>query len=193
MNKEKEVKLLLKTGITVAFIALSFLGTLLIRIPIPGAGYVNLGDTFVMMAGVFFGPLIGFMTGLVGPALADLIGFPSFVPATAVVKGVEGLAVGLLAHRTKRISAKAFGLAVGVAVIVAGYFVFEAYVYPALAESIPFFGVTDYSAAIIELGPNALQGGVSAVITLAICRLFQRDAEPELTIAGENGVKKDAE
>lgn len=173
MEKEKEVALLLKTGITVAFIALSFLGTLLIRVPVPGAGYVNLGDTFVMLAAVYFGPLTGFLTGLVGPALADLIGFPQFVPATAIVKGFEGLLVGLIAHRANRLGIKAVGLAVGVIVIVAGYFAFEAYIYPAIGATIPFFAVTDFKAAVIEIVPNIVQGAASAVITLAICRIFQ--------------------
>lgn len=174
MEKEREVTLLLRTGITVAFIALSFLGTLLIRLPVPGTGgYFNLGDAFVMLAAMFFGPLTGLLTGLVGPALADLIGFPQFVPATAIVKGLEGLLVGLICHRSERLGVKAAGLGLGVVVIVAGYFLFEAFIYPAVGETVPFFAVTDIRAAVVEIGPNAMQGVISAVITLAIWRLFK--------------------
>jgi hypothetical protein len=63
---------------------------------------------------------------------------------------------------------------VGVLVLVGGYFVFEAFVYPLLAKSIPFFAVTDLKAAIAEIVPNLLQGGVSAVIALGILRVFHR-------------------
>ena len=57
--------------------------------------------------------------------------------------------------------------------LVSGYFVFEAFVYPLLAEAIPFFAVTDLKAAIAEIIPNLLQGVISAVIAFGICRLFQ--------------------
>lgn len=186
MQKEKEVAVLLKTGITVAFIALSFLGTLLLRVPIPGAGYFNLGDAFVMLAAVFFGPLTGLLTGMIGPALADLIGFPPFVPATAIVKGLEGLLVGLIAHRSRRAGVTALGLGAGVLVIVAGYFLFEALIYPAVGEFIPFFLVTDLKAAVIEIAPNTLQGVVSALITLAVWRVF-KGKDPEHDAPAANG------
>jgi hypothetical protein len=52
--------------------------------------------------------------------------------------------------------------------------VFEALIYPLLARLIPFFAVTDFKAAIAEIGPNLLQGGISAVIALGILRVFRR-------------------
>jgi len=55
---------------------------------------------------------------------------------------------------------------------VAGYYVFEAMVYPALAQSVPFYGVTDAKAALAEIVPNLLQGVLSAVIAFGIWRVF---------------------
>lgn len=174
MQQEREISMLLKTGITVAFIALAFLGTLLVRLPIPATGgYFNLGDTFVMLAAMFFGPLTGLLTGLIGPTLADFIGFPQFVPATATVKGLEGLIVGLIAYKYGNFSLKVIGLVLGIIVIAAGYFVFEAFIYPFVGQYVPFFAVTDIRAAFLELIPNIAQGLISAVISLAIWRLFK--------------------
>ena len=63
-------------------------------------------------------------------------------------------------------------------IIVGGYYVFEAIIYPALAKSIPFFGVTDPKAALAEIVPNLLQGGISAVIAFGIWRVFRRSSNP---------------
>jgi uncharacterized membrane protein len=175
LNQTNQMQQLLRVGVTVAFITLSFLGTMVIRIPIPASGgYFNLGDTFVMAAALLYGPLVGGVVGLVGPALADAVGFPQFILATGVVKGLEGLLIGILKGRPAHTSRVLTALAAGVAVLVGGYFVFEAYIYPLLARSIPFFGVTDRAAALAELVPNLLQGVLSAVIAFGIWKVFDR-------------------
>ena len=51
---------------------------------------------------------------------------------------------------------------------------FEAFIYPMLAQTIPFFGVTDAKAALAEIIPNLLQGGISAIIAFGIWRVFRR-------------------
>jgi len=65
-------------------------------------------------------------------------------------------------------------LVVGIFILVAGYFVFEAYIYPMLAKTVRFFGVTDAKAALAEIIPNLLQGVISAVIAFGIWRVFRR-------------------
>jgi uncharacterized membrane protein len=177
MTTASEVKWLVNVGIVAAFATLAFVGTTVIRIPIPATGgYFNLGDTFVMAAALLNGPLVGGLVGLIGPALADAIGFPQFILATAVVKGLEGLAVGVIGGNAPENSLirPALGLAVGIMILVAGYLVFEAWIYPGLAQKIPFFGVTDAKAALAEIIPNFLQGIISAVIAFGIRRVFRR-------------------
>ena len=176
MTQNKEMNTLFQVGIVAAFATLAFIGTLIIRIPIPvTGGYFNLGDTFVMAAALLYGPLVGALVGAIGPAAADAVGFPQFILATAVVKGVEGLAVGLIggtssSARWRQIAA----LAVGVVILVAGYYIFEAAIYPALAQAVPFFGVTDAKAALAEIPPNLLQGVLSAVVAYGIYKVFNR-------------------
>ena len=173
MPEQSRTAELYRVGIIAAFTALAFVGTTVVRIPIPATGgYFNLGDTFVMAAALLYGPWVGALVGMIGPALADAIGFPQFVLATAVVKFCEGGVVGLLAGRGKRYSPVP-ALAAGIAVLVLGYFVFEAWVYPWLGRSMPFFAVTDPRAALAEIPPNLLQGVLSAMIAFGIARLLR--------------------
>jgi uncharacterized membrane protein len=175
VKSNTQMKQLVLVGVTAAFATLAFLGTTVIRIPIPASGgYFNLGDTFVMAAALLYGPLVGGLVGAIGPAMADALGFPQFILATAVVKGVEGLLIGLIIGSRKRPWRAVIALAGGVLVLVGGYYIFEAYLYPLLARSIPFFGVTDAAAALAELVPNLLQGGISAVIAFGIWKILAR-------------------
>jgi uncharacterized membrane protein len=176
MSEKSDVKQLVNVGIIAAFATLSFIGTLVIRIPIPATGgYFNLGDTFVMIAALLYGPVIGAAVGLIGPALADAVGYPQFILATAIVKGLEGLLVGWIGGRSTGVTMvkPVIALVLGIAVLVIGYFVFEAAIYPLLGKTIPFFKVTTLEAAIAELFPNLLQGTISAFIAFGIWRVFR--------------------
>ena len=142
-----------KTGVVAALIALTTLGTLLIRIPIPITnGYFNIGDVFVILAALWLGPRAGFLVGAIGPTIADAIGFPQFILATFIIKGLEGLVVGLIGGGMKNYTFKRRALAatVGGLIIVIGYFVFEAYIYPYIGIYISFFKITDIGGAIAE-------------------------------------------
>ena len=180
MPESSEVKQLFNVGIVAAFSTLAFVGTTVIRIPIPATGgYFNLGDTFVMVAALLYGPAIGGLVGFIGPALSDAIGFPQFILATAVVKGVEGIVIGFISTGAKgdSLAKPVLALLAGIGILVGGYFVFEAYIYPALGKTIPFFKVTDAKAALAEIVPNLLQGTISAIIALGIWRIFTRKVE----------------
>jgi len=176
MPEGSEARKLFQIGIIAAFATLAFAGTLVLRVPIPATGgYFNLGDTFVMVAALLYGPLVGACVGLIGPAAADAVGFPQYILATAVVKSIEGGLVGLIGHSrnaSRKPATVALALAVGVVILAAGYFLFEAVIYPALGKSIPFFAVTDAKAALAEIGPNLLQGAISAVVAFGIRQVF---------------------
>ena len=74
------------------FIALNFVVTYWIQIPIPATGgYINIGDVAVMFTALLFGPIIGGIAGGVGPMLADAFSpWVIYAPATLVIKGIEG-------------------------------------------------------------------------------------------------------
>jgi len=185
MASDRQVRILFHIGVVTAFATLSFVGTTIIRIPIPATGgYFNLGDTFIMASALLYGPIAGLFTGLIGPTLSDAIGFPQFMLATAVVKSVEGFVVGLIGstlNKRQSYTSTTVALFLGVVILVCGYFVFEAVVYPILATKAPFFGVTDADAAIAEVFPNGLQGFLSAIITFGIWRVLKPKVTQQLT------------
>jgi len=161
------------TGIVGGLIALTALSTLLLRIPIPATtGYFNIGDVFVIFSGLWLGPLAGALVGAIGPSIADAIGFPVYIPATFATKGMEGLVVGLIASMggQRNIKIKVVAAFCGGVTVVVGYFLFQAFIYPAVGNTIPAFAITDIGAAMVELVPNMVQGLVGALGGLALWR-----------------------
>ena len=91
------VKTVTMTGVLTG---LACVVTIYTRIPTPVLqGMFNLGDAVILVAAMMFGPKVGATVGAVGPALANILaGSYLFAPITFVVKGLEGLVVGLLAR-----------------------------------------------------------------------------------------------
>ena len=79
---------------TAAFAALACAATMVVKVPSPTGGYMNLGDTVVLLSGYLLGPGWGALAGSIGPALADvLLGAPLYAPATLAIKaGMAALA-----------------------------------------------------------------------------------------------------
>jgi uncharacterized membrane protein len=156
-------------------IALVFLATYFTRIPTPlPGGYFNLGDAVIMLASVLLGPVGGLTAGAVGSALADLAaGALLFVPITFIVKGVEGLAVGLMTVQIRKTSAIRHGrmiaaVSAGAVIMILGYFLAEAFLLGIFDEA---FGLT---AAVAEILPNGVQGILSAVLGYVLVLIFSK-------------------
>lgn len=134
------------------FIAMTVVMTLIIRIPIPFAqGYVNIGDSILLLSGMLLGPAGGFWIGGIGSALADLFtGYSFYAPITFLVKGIEGLLCGwifLKMNRTKPI----------MSALIAGIWMAIGYV---LGDWI-LFGL---AAGIAAFPMNLMQGIVGAIL-----------------------------
>lgn len=79
------------------FAALSCVATMVLQIPSPMSGYVNLGDCFVLLSGIFLGPVWGFLAAGTGSMMADILtGYAHYAPGTFLIKGLMALAVCLL-------------------------------------------------------------------------------------------------
>ena len=111
------------------FAALGCVSTTVIKVPSPTGGYMNLGDTAVLLGAYFLGPAYGALAGGTGPALADLLGgYPMYVPGTLVIKAVTAVTAGLLYRLLRRRGTPgviACGAA-GEAVMVLGYWLYDA-------------------------------------------------------------------
>ena len=83
-NKNATQKLVLAALLA----ALTCVATMIITIPSPLKGYLNLGDSVVLLAGWMLSPVYGFLAAGLGSALADMFsGYVIYAPATFVING----------------------------------------------------------------------------------------------------------
>lgn len=115
--------------------AMTCIATMIIKIPTPTFGYIHLGDGFVLLCGIILGPLPGALAAGVGSMFSDIFsGYASFAPATLIIKaltaGIAGLLFRFVNRRksttTGRMGAVIAGGLIGEAVMVTGYFAYEA-------------------------------------------------------------------
>lgn len=143
--------------------ALTYVATSIVQIPSPMQGYVNLGDCIVLLSGWILGPWWGAAAGGIGSMLVDLLGgYMSFVPGTLIIKFLDAMAAALIvkALGRKTYSYVVGGLA-GEAIMVAGYFVYEA-----LALQL---GMGAAAGVLANVG----QGAVGLVIALVLMALLK--------------------
>lgn len=141
------------------FASLTTVMTLLFRIPIPSAqGYVNIGDTILLLAALILGPAAGFWAGAIGSALADMIaGYAMYIPFTFFVKGLEGLFAGFLYKKTGKIYFAVFIPAIW---MTAGYFLTDWFLY-------------GLAAAFAASPMNLLQGIVGAAFAIILYKVLR--------------------
>ncbi len=151
------------------FTALCCVATMMIRIPTVGTnGYVNIGDTIVLLSAWMLGGVYGMAAAGLGSAMADLLaGYTQYVPGTFVIKFLMALvAIMVFNFMTKLVKVKFVSYIVsGVlaeTVMVVGYFLYESTLLGyglAAASSIPgnmIQGVTCLVLGVVAI--NALEG-----------------------------------
>ena len=114
---------------TALFVALGYVATTVLMIPSPTGGYLNLGDTVVLLGAYLLGPVYGAIAAGLGPALADLLsGYGIYVPATLVIKSLMGLTAAFL---YQKLGKRTWSLVVcGVAaeaIMVVGYCLYDGF------------------------------------------------------------------
>ncbi|MGI6090118.1 MAG: ECF transporter S component [Saccharofermentanales bacterium] len=149
--------------------ALTTVATLLVQIPTPSRGFLNMGDVVVLVSAWVLGPVYGSAAAGIGSMLADLIaGYTMFAPGTLIIKGLVALIAATLFSALKfkgsggRILARIISGTVGELFMVLGYFIYE--------------------AIILGMGPGALagvpgnlgQGAFGLVAGFAIITLLER-------------------
>lgn len=151
-----------KLTLIAMFIALTALATMVILIPIPATkGYLNIGDTLLICAGLLLGKTVGGIVGGIGSALADILsGYAFYAPITLVVKGLEGYVAGALNEKTN--------LPPIVSAIVAGFIMALGYF---LAEGIILY---NFPTALASFVPNILQGIAGAVLATILYPILQK-------------------
>ncbi len=116
----------------------------------------------MLLGAALCGP-VAVPAGALGSALSDLLGgYTIYALPTFLIKGLVAL-VALFAFRQKRLWLRALLLLAAEAVMVAGYFVCEAFI---LGMGI--------GAAVADLGGNAVQGLSGVVLALALAPAVRR-------------------
>ncbi|MBR2284265.1 MAG: ECF transporter S component [Ruminococcus sp.] len=160
-NDNNKTKLLTLTALLAA---LTCAATLLIQIPTPTKGYVNLGDCLVNISAWILGPVYGAAAAGIGSAMADLIsGYVVFVPATLVIKALMAVAAWYvykaLSRRAGSFPARTAAAVVSELIMAVGYSLFDS----VLAGS--------FTAAVIGIPGDLVQGGLGVVTSVAIYEL----------------------
>lgn len=108
--------------------ALVTAATMVVRIPSPTNGYVNLGDCFVLLAGWLLGPWYGAAAAGIGSMLTDLLsGYVYYAPVSLLVKGLDAfVAAKIYAAMHKRCGALVVSGMAGELLMAAGYFGYTA-------------------------------------------------------------------
>lgn len=142
------------------FTAMVALATYFIKIPGANTSYYNLGEAFIFMIAIVFGPRAGLVAGALGSSLVDLVLAPIWVPFTFVIKGVEGWVVGKLA------AGKGFYGRL-IAVIVGGHIMILGY-------AIAVWILYGWPAVLPEIVGNYGQAVVGAIIAIPLARTIKK-------------------
>ena len=146
--------------------ALACVATMVIKIPSPLNGYINLGDCIVLVAGWILSPAWGFLAAGIGSALADVLsGYLVYAPATFLIKGLMALIVCFgfkwLHQKWGNLPSRIVSGIAAECLMIAGYFVFEGFLY-------------GFSAVIVNIPANAVQGVFGILIGILLMKLFEK-------------------
>lgn len=140
-------------------IALVTVSTMVLQIPVSATnGYIHLGDSMILIIGIFFGARYGMIAGGVGAALADLLsGYAHWAPFTLIIKGLMGYLIGKIGHRSMEeqhfFTVRTWlGAVIGILWMVMGY-----YLGGAVLQS-------SWTVALTSIPENLVQGGAGLVI-----------------------------
>lgn len=142
--------------------------TMIIKIPSPLKGYINLGDCVVLLSGWLLSPVYGFLAAGVGSGLADILsGYAIYAPATFIIKGIMAL-VSYFVFKVmqKKLPALPCLITSGFlaeVLMVGGYFLFEGFLYGFIpsAANIPF---------------NAIQGVAGLILGTILVKVFEKSS-----------------
>lgn len=140
--------------------------TMIIKIPSPLNGYINLGDSIVLLSGWVLSPWYGFLAAGFGSALADIFsGYVMYAFATFFIKGFMAYAAhyiyGYLSKKTKNIIAWILSGIVAEIIMIFGYFLFEGTLY-------------GFGPSLVNIPAGLIQGFVGLIIGVVLINVFYK-------------------
>ena len=147
--------------------ALCCVATMIIKIPSPLKGYLNLGDCVVLLSGWILSPLYGFLAAGLGSALADIFsGYIVYAPATFIIKGIMAIVAyfgfKILQNKIGNMPSRIISGVVAEVIMVLGYFLFEGFLY-------------GFIPSVVNIPANAIQGVAGLVIGIILVKVFEKN------------------
>jgi uncharacterized membrane protein len=160
--KNQKLKL---TIISALFAALVCVATMVVKIPTPLNGYINLGDCVILVASFTLPCGYGFLAAGIGSALADILsGYTAYAPATFIIKGLMVLVVYLVTKLLKSNKQNFQKILSGVLAelwMVLGYYIFEGFMY-------------GFAPSLVNIPANGMQGLAGLIIGLILVKFFEK-------------------
>ena len=155
-----------KAVIAALLAAITCVATMIIKIPSPLHGYINLGDCVVLISGWLLSPVYGFLATGIGSGLADLFsGYATYAPATFVIKGLMAIVacygLRLLHKRLGDLPSRVICGAAAEILMVLGYYVFEGFLY-------------GFGPSAVNIPANAVQGVAGLVLGVILAKIFEK-------------------
>ena len=146
--------------------ALCCVATMIIKIPSPLKGYLNLGDCIVLLSGWLLSPGYGFAVAGIGSALADIFsGYVVYAPATFVIKGIMAIIANFcfkgMYNKLGSMNSRIIGGALAEVEMILGYFVFEGFMY-------------GFAPSAVNIPANAMQGIAGLIIGILLVKIFDK-------------------
>ena len=159
-NKNKTGKIVMAAMLA----ALTCVATMMIKIPSPMKGYLNLGDCVVLFAGWMLAPGYGFLAAGLGSALADMFsGYMMYAPATFIIKGLMAVIAyygyQILHEKLNNSVSRIVSGIFAEVVMVLGYFLFEGILY-------------GFGPSVVNIPANAVQGAAGLILGCFLVRVF---------------------
>ena len=148
------------------FAALICVATMLIKIPSPLKGYINLGDGIVLLAAWILPLPYGLAAAGLGSALADLFsGYVGYAPATFIIKALMAVvAYGLYKLLAKKAKTAVSGICSAIPaelVMILGYYLFEGFQY-------------GFVPSLVNIPANAVQAVAGIIIGVILITVFEK-------------------
>lgn len=140
--------------------------TMIIKIPSPLKGYINLGDCVVLLSGWILSPVYGFLAAGVGSGLADIFsGYAVYAPATFIIKGLMALVAHfvfkMMSKRLPSLPSRVISGTLSEIAMVGGYFLFEGFIY-------------GFIPSAVNIPANAVQGVAGLILGVVLVRVFEK-------------------
>ena len=163
MKQKQNLQKLTAAALLAAFTTVA---TLVIQIPTPTKGYLNLGDCFVNISAWILGPAWGTAAAGIGSAMADAIGgYWIYVPVTLIIKSLMAFVSYQIYQKLSEknsFQARITAACTAEIIMILGYAGFEAVLYGSFAT------------ALLGMPSNLVQGIMGAASSVTVYELIIR-------------------